>query len=93
MGTCNSKCGCCQVHKIHEFWFDEVEGDVVDARGERRYTATQLLCQTVLYWLIRYCIQNPDHILEALFPDIHEQVKPETQENDIRYDLFVQKLI
>nr|QPN96252.1 U exon protein [Siadenovirus sp.] len=70
MGSCNSK--CCETKLKPEF----VEGgDTVDAANhEVRVTATQLLCQTCLYWLIRYCIQNPDLILSTLFPQIHEQV-------------------
>ncbi|QHB43571.1 MAG: U exon [psittacine adenovirus 7] len=44
------------------------------AQTESRISATQLLCQTCLYWLIRYCIQNSDLILQSLFPTIHDQV-------------------
>lgn len=72
--------GCCKPKKIDESWLrtaeDMVDGDIESqaTQTEPRVSATQLLCQTCLYWLIKYFIQNSDLILKTLFPGIHDQV-------------------
>ncbi|ADP30830.1 U exon [Skua adenovirus 1] len=79
MGGC-----CCKPRKIDSRWLtqseDTIDGEIdvelqsQEVQTERRISATQLLCQTCLYWLIRYFIQNSDLILKSLFPKIHDQV-------------------
>ncbi|AEC32105.1 U exon [Raptor adenovirus 1] len=77
MGSC-----CCKPKRIDQKWMtgtDTVDGTDVELENEGtqtepRVSATQLLCQTCLYWLIRYFIQNSDLILKTLFPGIHDQV-------------------
>ncbi|ALB78154.1 U exon [unidentified adenovirus] len=82
--SCTKLCPCCRPKRIDERWIsndgpsqktDEIDGPGHPHMQARRVTATQLLCQTCLYWLIRYCIQNSDLILETLFPSIHDQVE------------------
>lgn len=75
---------CCKTHKIEKTWLsshDQVDGVSEETQTEQRISITQLLCQTCLYWLIRYCIQNSDLILRSLFPTIHDQVDGITNPN------------
>ncbi|AP_000494.1 U exon, partial [Turkey siadenovirus A] len=80
---CSKCCSCCKPREINQNLLkqniqtvseDSVDGMEKGIQTEYRPSATQLLCQTCLYWLIRYCIQNSDLILETLFPSIHDQV-------------------